>query len=506
MDLRDHIKKLEEAGELRTVKQEVHWNLEAPALCAISNRAGGPAIHFTNVKGYSDCSLVGSLFSGPGTLYKAPKDRLPWGRLALGLGMDRRINYEDLMSDLLARRKQPLLPTKVTTGECKEVVKIGEKVDVFEFPFTINTEKDGGRYGTAGILACKDRDSDWLSWGVHRFMIHSRDEIVVYLMPNSDAATVFAKYEAHNEPMPCCFFFGGDPACFLSAAMPLAPGISETEIAGGLSQDPIEMVKAETIDMLVPGNSELVIEGELLPKVRKEEGPFAEYVRYSDRTLQPVMKIKAITHRAKPVIPFVMEGCKVSDSMAIISIGVSLELKRGVDTERMFKVRWVNLPVDFKLGLLVVATQVPYKGYNYFIAKYLLSKKRKSWFDKIMIVDSDIVPVDLWEVINDFAQKTDTRAGKGVIAEELEYPLTPTAGWATKAERERGAAHALVYDCTWKDNWPKEEIPVRITFENTFPKEIQEKVLANWKKYGFTMEPEVKRAEEKWSRGLLMAR
>jgi UbiD family decarboxylase len=249
-----------------------------------------------------------------------------------------------------------------------------------------------------------------------------------------------------------------------------------------------------------------VIEGELLPNVRKEEGPFAEYVRYSERTLQPVMKIKAITHREKPIIPFVMEGCKVSDSMVIISIGVSVELKRGLDTERMFKVRWVNLPVEFKLSLLVVATQVPYKGYNYFIAKYLLSKKRKSWFDKIMIVDSDIVPVDLWEVINDFAQKTDVRPGKGVIIEELEYPLTPTAGWATKAERERGAARAIVFDCTWKDNWPKEEIPVRITFENSFPQEIQDKVIANWKKYGFTMEPEVKRVEEKWSRGLLMAR
>jgi 4-hydroxy-3-polyprenylbenzoate decarboxylase len=337
-------------------------------------------------------------------------------------------------------------------------------------------------------------------------MIHSKDEIILNLMPNSDAANIFAKYEAHNEPMPCCVFLGGDPSCFLSAAMPLAPGISETEIAGGLTQDPIEMVPAETIDMLVPGNAELVIEGELLPNVRKEEGPFAEYVRYSERTLQPVMKIKAITHREKPIIPFVMEGCKVSDSMVIISIGVSVELKRGLDTERMFKVRWVNLPVEFKLSLVVVATQVPYRGYNYFIAKYLLSKKRKSWFDKIMIVDSDIVPVDLWEVINDFAQKTDVRPGKGVIIEELEYPLTPTAGWATKAERERGAARALVFDCTWKDNWPKEEIPVRITFENSFPQEIQDKVIANWKKYGFTMEPEVKRVEEKWSRGLLMAR
>jgi len=506
MDLRDYIEELEKAGELKTVDQEVHWNLEAPALCAISNRAGGPAIHFTNVRGYGDCSLAGSLFSGPGTLYKGPKGRLPWSRLALGLGLDRRIDYEELMTELLARRKQPLLPTKVTAGECKDVIKTGDSVDIFEFPFTVNTEKDGGRYGTAGIFSCKDRDSDWLSWGVHRFMVHSRDEIVLYLMPNSDAASIFAKYEKHNEAMPCCIFFGGDPACFLSAAMPLAPGISETEIAGGLTQDPIEMVQTESIDMLVPGNAELVIEGELLPGVRKEEGPFAEYVRYAERTLQPVMKIKTITHREKPIIPFVMEGCKVSDSMAIISTGVSVELKRGLDTERMFKVRWVNLPVDFKLGLLVVATQVPYKGYNYFIAKYLLSKKRKNWFDKIMIVDSDIVPVDLWEVINDFAQKTDVRAGKGVIIEELEYPLTPTAGWATKAERARGSAPAVIYDCTWKDHWPKEEIPVRITFENSFPQEIQDKVVANWEKYGFAMEPEVKLVAEKWSRGLLMAR
>lgn len=507
MDLRDYLEALKENGELVEASAPVHWDEEAAGICAMNNRVGGPAIHFKNVVGYSGTSLVSNLFSAPGSLFWQPGQNHPWSKLAIALRLDKHIEYEPLMDELLSRLRVPILPTKTQAGECKEVVQTGKDVDLYSLPFTRQTARDGGRYGTAGVVVAKDYGSDWVNWGVHRFMIHSADTAVINIRPETDLAKIWRKYEANNESMPVCIFFGGDPACFAAAAMPVPTGVSEAEVAGCLAQDPILLVKAETNDLLVPADAEVVIEGEILAGQRLPEGPFPEYVRYSEVAPGAVFKVKAITRRKDAILPFVAEGCKVSDSMAVISIGASVQLTQAVRTERMFKVRWINLPVETKLGLCVVATQVPYKGYNYFIEKFLLSKKRRMWFDKIMIVDSDINPVDLWEVLNDFAQKTDVRTGKGVrIITDMEYPLSPAAGWANAAERARGSAGTVVFDCTWKDNWPKDEIPVRVSFENSFPVEIQQRVLERWKKLGFKEDPWVKPVYEEWSRGHLMAR
>lgn len=506
MDLRDYLDELKAHGELKEVNMPVHWEEEAPALVAMNNRVGGPALLFNKVHGYGDWSLAGNLFSAPGSLYWKPGERHPWSKVAIALRLDPEIDYESLMDELVARRNQPLLPTKTTAGECKEVKIVGEEVDLFTLPFTRQTEKDGGRYGTAGVAVGKDYDSDWVSWGVHRFMIHSKDTAALNLTPESHLASIFAKYEKNNQNMPVCIFFGGDPACFIAAATPLPSGVSETEIAGALAQDPIELVQAETNELLVPADAEVVIEGELLAGQRLEEGPFPEYVRMSEKTLRPVLKVKAITHRKNPILPFVAEGCKVSDSMAVISIGASLELTGMVKGERFFKVRWLNLPVEAKLGLLVIATHAPYRGYNYFLTKFFNSKKRRMWFDKIMVVDSDLNPVDLWEVVNDFWQKADPRRGRGIRIDPFPSTLSPVAGWANAEERAQNAGPTVYFQCNWPEHWTKEEIPVRISFENSFPVEIQQQVVERWKKLGLPGEPWVKPVSEKWSRALLMAR
>lgn len=509
MDLRAYIKALKEAGEFNTIEEEIHWNLEAGIVASMSNRVGGPAVEFKNVKGYPGCSLAGSLFSGPGTLYPYPhpKGRSPWKRLAIAMEMEKDIGYEDLLNEILTRRRVPILPNRVSIGQCKEVIKTGNQVDLFEFPFPYLHSGDGGRYGTAGIIVTRDKGSDWINWAVHRFMVIDSRTIAINISPGSQTDLILKKYETANEAMPCSIVLGGNPVCFLAAATTVPPGMSEAQLAGSYAQEPISLVKGEiNEDLLIPADAELVLEGKIIPQERQVEGPFPEYVRWSERSLKPVLKVETITHRQDPVIPFVAEGQKVSDSMAIRSVFISSELLFKCQTERKFPVRWINLPVETKLGLLVVATQVPFRGYTHYLTKFLLAQKRWAWFDKIFFVDSDIEAVDMYEVLNDFAQKVDNREGKGVFVEDGYFPLSPLAAYATPEERAAGTVRGcIVIDSTWADDRKKEEIPVRVTFENCIPKEIQDQVVEKWSKYGFKSKPFVKPVFEKWTRSLMIS-
>ncbi|MBI2876035.1 MAG: UbiD family decarboxylase, partial [Candidatus Tectomicrobia bacterium] len=350
MDFRRFLKRLEEVGELKTIPDETHWSLEAAALCAMTNRVGGPAIFFPKVKGYpSGHGLAGSLLTGPGTMFY--QERTPWGRIAVALGLDKGISYEALMEVLIERRLHPIPPLRVSTGPCKEVIARDREADLFSLPFPYLYEGDGGRYGTCQVLIVKDPEMDWVNWGVYRFMLLTQDRLAIHMGPRSHIGAIYRKYERRGEPMPCCIALGVEPAALLAAATTLPVGLSEAEVAGGFKQDPIELVKAEANDLLVPARAEAILEGYIPPGERAMEGPFVDLIRRTEPQPRPVFHLTALTRRQAPILPFVAEGAKVSDSLAIRSLLASLNLTLKCRTERQFQVRWINLPVEARLGL-----------------------------------------------------------------------------------------------------------------------------------------------------------
>jgi 4-hydroxy-3-polyprenylbenzoate decarboxylase len=499
MLFRDFLNELKRCGELTEVAEEIHWDQEAAAVAAMSQRVGGPALHFTHVRDGNGSSLVGALFSGPGTLYGNPGGRTPWTRLAIALGFNRDMPYEELGEELLKRRERLVRPTLVTSGPCQEVVKVNGEVNLNDFPFPKHYARDGGRYLTAGVLAVKDYYGRWANWGVYRAMVLSPREVVVNISPESQVGRILAEYEQHGKPLPCCFFLGGNPAAFIAAAAPVPEGTWEAEMAGAYIQHPLELVGTVTNDLLIPADAEIVIEGTILPGERQPEGPFPEYVRYAPARLRPVMQVTAVTHRQRPVIPFVAEGCKVSDSMALRSVLASVELLYKVRTQTQLRVRWIYLPVESRLSICVVACQPFYPGHNFWVANFLNRCKEMAWFDKLLLVDSDINPADMAEVVNDWAQKTRPQKGYGFWAEEYPHAAGRTTSYAVEGE----PARTVVWDCCWDDTWKHEQIRARVSFESSFPAELQERVIRRWPEYGLPGKPFRKRVEPSWTRGLL---
>jgi 4-hydroxy-3-polyprenylbenzoate decarboxylase len=292
MDLRDYMEILNERGELHIIDKEVHWNLEAAALGAMNNRVEGPVILCRNIKGYpKGYSLLIDPFHG--TFEK------PYRLVALACGMEPDIPIDEFTSELAKRVETPIKPIIVNSGTCKENILLGKDVDLYQFPWPYIHYGDGGRYSTLQSWVCKDPESDWVNWANYRTIIHSKTAMGVNPTPGGHLYIIHGRNEKKDLPTPFCVTYGGDMACVMAAAFAVPYGVSEVNIAGGIRQEPIELIKAETNDLYVPADAEIVVEGELLASVRWDEGPFGEFAGFmhGPRVPRPVLKV------CKPVMP-----------------------------------------------------------------------------------------------------------------------------------------------------------------------------------------------------------
>ena len=477
VDLREHLEALKEIGDLITIEEEMDKKEEVAAWAAMSNRAGAQAIHFKKIQGYPEgYTIATNLLSGPGHYYYFFKRRA-WRRMAVGMETDPETDYELFLALLNERAEHPILPVKVATGPCKEVIETGDQVNLLNFPFPLLHKEDGGYYGT-GVLTVRDLDTDWQNWGFYRFMIRGRNEIVADFLTepslSSDTKFIYRKFAALNRPMPFAIVLGGAPAIMIAAAMKVPAGVSEIDIAGGLNLDPISLVKAETSDILVPADAEIVIEGEVSPTEMVEEGPYGSIKGYTKPARRPLMRVTAITHRKDPILPIVVDGSKVSDTQALISIVESARLLRSMQIEYGEPVRWIQIPPDFNLGLCITAIVPVAEGIVFRVARHIFANS--NLFDKILFCEHDVWWQSLIWVHQDWNSRVHPTKGHHVL-EGFPPAVMPNYG-----ERVPGEGMPRLYiDATWPTWWKPEEKPRPTTFDQIYPDPaFRERVLKRW--------------------------
>lgn len=390
-DLRDYLDQLERLGELNRVKEEVHWRLELTAIVAMANRLDDKIPLFEKIKGYPEgVRVVGDPYRGShGAIHR---------RIAISLGMDPDISYQDYVEEFLDRLDHPIRPIVVDRGECQEVVHLGDDADVFKYiPVPYIHEGDGGRYFPINTIIAKDPDSDWVNWCNYRIMVHSRNKLGILFSAGQQTSNLYYfKYEARNQPMPVAIALGGLPATSHVAGMPLPAGVSEVDYAGALMREPVQLVKCITNDLLVPASAEFVIEGVMLPGERVDEGPFGEFLGYihGPRRPAPVVRVQAITHRKDPILPTTPAGVGHGDSTTYLSSEFNALLAPTVThTLRKlgFPVRAIVGPETNSYSSLIVATKVPYPGYVKELAELILAVPGPSvYVDLIFVVDEDV--------------------------------------------------------------------------------------------------------------------
>ena len=206
---------------------------------------------------------------------------------------------EDMLRTYLAAMEHPLPPKQVATGPVKDVIITGDRINLYELPQIVHHEGDAGAYLTAAISFAKDPTRDIWNCAYNRLMIQGRARTSIHLTTGKHLWEFHRTAEAHGEALPVAFAVGVHPAIALGALAIGSIDEDERAIMGALLGEPLELVRCETSDVLVPAHAEMVIEAEILAGERVPEGPFGEFTGYSlGQRPREVVRVNAITHRA----------------------------------------------------------------------------------------------------------------------------------------------------------------------------------------------------------------
>ena len=480
-DLREYLAKLEEEGEVQHIQEEVDWDMELGAIIRRVYDLRAPAPLFENIKGYPKGYRV---FGAPAGFSRPGRE---YARIALAMGMRPDASLTELIEEYIRRRKNPIKPIIVSNGPCKENILLGDQVDLLKFPVPILHQGDGGRYiGTWHLTATRDPDSGWTNWGMYRLMVHDAKSMGGLISPSQHIGMMYyQKYEARNEPMPFAVVFGGEPVSPLIAGSFIPMGVNEVDVIGGLRGEPLQLVKCETVDLEVPATAEIVIEGEVMPNERKDEGPFGEYTGYRSSHFpspKPVYRVKAITHRNDPILPVSCMGMPVDDDHSTMSVTVAAELLDMLRSQG-YPVKMVTLPPQCVTYMVVVQTQVPYPFYAKKIAHAIWGSQAGTILYWVVVVDEDVDATNFDEVMHALVTRCHPDRDVYKVPNAPIYPNLST--FTDPEDRRAGRGAYCLFDATWPKHWRPEDTPVKASFDVSWPKEIQDKVLSKWNKYGY---------------------
>jgi 4-hydroxy-3-polyprenylbenzoate decarboxylase len=469
-DLRSFLVAIEASGDLAVVDGEVDWDLELCALGRLACEREGPAMLFNNVRDYgSDWRVLVNPIA-------------TWRRLAVAFGLPADTPVRRLYETYAAREQRLIPPVTVSDGPCKEVAIPGDRVDLFDLPVPVVHEGDGGRYlGTWDLVVSKDAATGWVNWGIYRFMVHNERLLTGFPRPTSHLGKMLLEgYVPKRRPMPIAIAMGCDLPSHLAAAATFRLGGDEAALAGGLGERPVELVKCQTSDLWAPASAEIVVEAEILPDRIAQEGPYGEYPGYRTGEMGHAIcaRVTAVTHRRRPIFTIDTTGFKDSSSI-VTSISGAIAIQRRLEKHGVPVVA-VYVPPEGAVHLAIVSVK---RGGGAVAEKVVeVLTARRALMSKILVVDEDVDVFNLGAVLHAFATKC--HPGRGIHVAHYEGRANTLTPCYSQAERVARSGATVAFDATWPPEWPGETIPVRATFDATYPVALQRRVLERWKSLG----------------------
>jgi UbiD family decarboxylase len=280
MGFRSFLDQLGKSGELTRISREVSTEYE---LAGIIEALGEKTVFFEKVK-ESSIPVVAGLVSSKDLIARALN-----------------INKGQLLHKLSSAIESPLPPEVMEKGECQEIVE--KDVDLTKLPIMRYTEKDGGKYITSAVAIIRDPEFGSRNMCFHRLMLLDKNKFVARIVENRGTDTALKKAGGELDIALC---IGNSTAVLLAASTTLPMGVDELGMANALEKT--ELVKCKTIDLEIPRDCEIVLEGRIT-KEKTSEGPFLDTTGTIDRVRQqPVIEIKCVTHREKPIYQTLLPG------------------------------------------------------------------------------------------------------------------------------------------------------------------------------------------------------
>ena len=318
-DFQDHLKRLDEAGLLTSIDKPVNKDTEMHPLVRWQFRGGiaeadRKAFVFNNIT----CSR-GQSYGLPVAVGALSANRAIYS-IGIGAGVD---EIGKVWSNAIAN---PIAPREISDAPCHEVVidsdLEGDGKGLDQLPIPISTPGfDSAPYFTATGCISRNPETGVQNMGTYRAGLKSSTRMAVRMSVRSGGAEGhlhWLEYKKRGEKMPMAIMLGGPPSVCYCAPQKLQLGVDEVAVAGGLVGNPINMVKAKTVDLMVPAEAEIVVEGYIDPEYLEPEAPFGEshgHIALED--YNNIMEITAITHRENAVIASIISQVTPSESSVI---------------------------------------------------------------------------------------------------------------------------------------------------------------------------------------------
>ncbi len=455
-------------GELVRITKPVDPGLEAPSIiAAMSKLPSSPAILFENVSGFPGVRGSGGLLA-----------HLPRVAELLGLSAEtvtRKQNYLDALDN-------PIKPMIVSTGPCKEnIVKTNIDIGKLIFP-TRGAENVTHEYYQP-VVILKNPNTGQINASVYRACIQGPDTVTVNIRWNQHGGLLLSMAKELGVSFPVALCIGVDPAIYIAAVSKLPLGYNELGFASGLMGRPLELVRCETVDLAVPADTEVVIEGEIRPPYRLgDDGPWPEYLGYLGMNIHPpIMDITAVTYRNNPINSLQVPGTK-----HIVGLGTEAQFYRHlkafagdfvVDT-------YTGRPEKHRVVVKVKKTEAHHEGLQINVAYAALGYD--ATVDIVVLVDEDVNIYDeehIWWAIN---SRCNPAKQVHVLPEARTHQNCPIAG-VREMFKEPIVKGKMIIDATIPWNYRILEKSPGITYftQSSWPKVdlkevLDEKDYAKW--------------------------
>jgi len=474
-DLHEHLAALKAKGLLRVIDEPVNKDSELH-----------PLVRWQFVGGIEEKDRKAFLFNnvvdGKGKRYDMP---VVVGALAANTeiyatGMGVKVDgIQEKWDHAIAN---PIRPRAVNHAPCQEIVIEGDALKgagkgLEALPIPISTPGfDSAPTLTATNVITKDPESGVQNMGTYRAGFKASDRLVVRMATRIGGAGGYAhwqKYKKRGEKMPCAIVVGCPPFVAYVAPQKVPIDMDEIDLAGGLAGKPINVVRARTVDLMVPAEAELVIEGMIDPEWLEPEGPFGEsHGHVALEEFNMPMQVTAITHRKDAVIPSYISQVTPSESSLIKRVAYEPMflnfLRRDLNIKGVSRVSMhERLSGLLRITILSIAKGTPRT--EIWRALYATASYRSDWSKICIALSEDIDPTNSDSVLWAMAYRINP-------IEDVKTLGHRAQGHGPKREHTGEEDSTLLIDATMKSDMPPLALPGR---------EYMEGAKKLWEKLGF---------------------
>ncbi len=424
---------LEQHKEIKRVSVQVDTDLEIAEILRRVAYDNGPAILFENVKGYK-MPILGNVFGSENRMSIAldTKDYAEIGRriadmtkIKIPSGLFGKLkSLPELSKMASAFPKEP-----EESGPVTAVVSTSAKSITFDdIPITKSWPHDAGKFITFGMLATRHPDTGVRNLGVYRMQIIDSTHCIIHWQKHKRGASHGVIHKDRGQKIPAAIVIGGEPATIFSAVAPVPEGMDKYLFSGIVrSGKGIETVKCRTIDLDVPANAEIVIEGYVDPTDLRDEGPFGDHTGYYTPVEQyPTFTITGVMTRKDPIYLTTVVGKPILEDAYI---GKVIE-QSFLPLIQMFHPEVVDFsmpPAGWFQGIAIVSIKKRYPGQAKKVMMGLWGTGQLALTKMIIVVDSDVNVHDINQVIWAITTRSDPAHDTTIIRDTPTDTLDPAS-------------------------------------------------------------------------------